>query len=97
MPKPLGIGRTFNMGFILMTDGGSPISKEDLKDTATVTALQNLVSQFHNAGFVHGDLHPGNVVLRGSKQTLIDLRNTMPASPSGIEKDLLDLSMMISN
>ena len=97
MPKPLGIGRTFNMGFILMTDGGSPISKEDLKDIATVTAIQNIVSQFHNAGFVHGDLHSGHVVLRGNKPILIDLGNTRQASPRDIEEDLLDLSMMMSN
>ncbi len=73
MPRPIGIGRTFNMGFILMTDGGDCLAEEALSDPSTAGAVRALVQALHEAGYVHGDIHAGSVVKREGRYLLVDL------------------------
>ncbi len=60
----------------LVRTGADAASRAEYRDWAlTVSAaVRRAISQLHAAGFVHGDLHPGNVMVRADDSVvLIDL------------------------
>jgi len=46
---------------------------------AVLSALARSVAAFHDAGFVHGDLHHGNVLVAGKEAVLLDLQRARRA------------------
>lgn len=54
----------------------------------TLLAAGALVRRLHSAGFAHGDLHPGNLVVTPRGPVLIDLQRTRRASPTRCLRDL---------
>jgi len=83
VPAPLAYGRLAGGDEILVTRHVPGRSLLDaLRDcdpdtwTHTCTALADAIQQFHGAGLRHGDLHAGNLRIRGARIVLLDLQRT---------------------
>lgn len=65
-------GRVLDMEMFKGTEFRSPMTKGDLPESA-MQSLQANVQKMHSAGYVHGDIHPGNAFLtEGGQVGIID-------------------------
>jgi tRNA A-37 threonylcarbamoyl transferase component Bud32 len=62
-----------------------------------LASVADLVATLHRAGIVHGDLHPGNILIGPAGPVLLDLQGTARARPGGARQradlGLLDYSL----
>lgn len=90
VPKPLGFAQASMGGAYLVSefvDGAVSLS-EVLDDYAfkrhrILRTVGELVHQFHNAGFTHGDLHVGNIAIGDRGPVLVDLQQVHPIEHEG--------------
>jgi len=81
VPEPLGLGRLADGDRILVIRFHPGRSVEALlasphaERRAGLRALGAAVGQLHRAGFVHGDLHRGNVLITDAGPLLVDLQH----------------------
>lgn len=81
VPKPLGFAQTSMGGAYLVSEfiEGAVSLNGALDDYAfkrrrILRRVGELVHQFHNAGFAHGDLHVGNITIGDAGPVLVDLQ-----------------------
>lgn len=64
---------------------------------ALLASVADLVASLHRAGIVHGDLHPGNILIGPEGPVLLDLQRAARARPGGPRQrrdlGLLDYSL----
>jgi serine/threonine protein kinase len=77
VPRLLDAGSFDEGGFALVTRwaAGTPMSGWDAAPTTVRRALARLgvtLGRVHDAGFVHADVRPGNVLVDGDTPTLVD-------------------------
>ena len=89
VPEPLALGTLANGDRLLALRwiDGTPLA-EALRDAPAVrrellAALAALVRRVHEAGFVHGDLHAGNVLVDARGPVLLDWQRARPARTRG--------------
>lgn len=77
-----GLGRRVELVAMSLVDGVPFAEAHDQRDAtgriALVTALADTVSALHRAGWAHGDLHVGNLLIDGPRITLLDLQRVRP-------------------
>lgn len=84
VPQPLGLGRV-QMGpgrgdvllvlpFLAGEPLGALLDMQDARRRRSLEALGHALRQLHQAGFVHGDLHTGNVLVTPAGPILLDLQ-----------------------
>jgi tRNA A-37 threonylcarbamoyl transferase component Bud32 len=95
VPEPLAFGRLENGDALVVMAfcAGQPLSQAmGLCPAARRVALRAVgraVSGLHAAGFVHRDLHAGNLLVDGEQAVLLDLQNARRSlSPAGRFGDL---------
>ncbi len=54
-------------------------------------AFRNLVAEMARAGFVHGDLQHGNILVRGGRPVLVDYDTVFPPGAAGLGFSLIGL------
>jgi tRNA A-37 threonylcarbamoyl transferase component Bud32 len=80
VPEPLGLARLSHGEWLLVLARieGLPLAQHlgepEADPTATLAALGSCVAQLHAAGFSHGDLHVGNVLVNAAGPALLDLQ-----------------------
>jgi len=83
VPRPLAWGRLVGGDGILVSewcDGtllrSVLVVASAARRTALLERLAEAVEALHRAGFQHGDLHAGNILVEGDRLTLLDLQRT---------------------
>jgi len=89
VPEPLALGTLANGDRLLALQwiDGTPLA-EALRDAPAarrdlLAALAALVRRVHETGFVHGDLHAGNVLVAARGPVLLDWQHARPARTLG--------------
>ena len=95
-PAPLGqsgqpgqSGQSGQSGYLIIyKNGGAPISRFSEKQKITcIKAVIPLLKVIHENGFVHFDLHEGNIVFDGTRTRLIDFNSLTSFDSRRPEKD----------
>lgn len=99
VPRALGLADTADGDAVLVTES---VSGGTLRDRlvppapgrrALLRRVADLVAALHRAGFVHGDLHPGNIVIGPDGPVLVDLQRASRTRP-GSGRQLNDLGLL---
>ena len=96
MPRPLAIGRSFNLIFFAMKDCGDALTEEALKSEAVQQRVKTLVSKYHAAGYAHRDLAARNIVMDGETMRLVDVCYSHEITEESRVADLADIAIMIN-
>ena len=101
VPAPRGRARTAAGDALLIADyvPGPTLwdwleaSADARERGACLRSVAEAVGRLHRAGFAHGDLHPGNVVLGPEGPVLLDFQRSRHATPGG-HAQIADLGLL---
>jgi len=99
VPRPLAWGRLDNGDGILVSEWREGLGLRSVlpgtsgaRREALLERLAEAIQALHEAGFRHGDLHAGNLLVEGDRLTLLDLQRTR--RHRGERSRLLDLARL---
>lgn len=99
VPRPLAWGRLPGGDGILVSEWRDGVGLRSVlpvasgaRRTSLLERLAEAVEALHGAGFQHGDLHAGNILVEGDRVTLLDLQHTRRLR--GEPSRLLDLARL---
>jgi len=99
VPRALGLADTAAGDALLVTASVSGGTLWDRLETrapgrrAMLECVAAVVAALHRAGFAHGDLHPGNILIGPDGPVLVDLQRARRARP-GSARQLDDLGLL---